>query len=91
MQLSKNQRFVEEYKSWSEKISKISDDAAKNECLQLLKELNAHVRDIDKYHTEFTGMTKLPGQLHDVRENLITVRKKLDSKIKACEQANLIR
>lgn len=91
MQLSKNQRFIEEYNSFSEKISKISDASAKNECLQLLRELNSHVREIDKYHTEFTGITKMPGQLNDVRENMIAVRKKLDAKIKACEQANLIR
>jgi hypothetical protein len=91
MLLSKNQRFIEEHTNFSNQIAKIQDQKIKTECLQMLAELTAKVKEIDKHHTEFIGMSKLPSGLGDVREGIQTLRRKLTTKLKDCDQANLIK
>ena len=91
MLLSKNQRFIEEYKSFNDKINKISSDKVKNECLALLRELTTLVQEIDKHHADISITIKMPSSVGDTRESIQSIRKKLTSKLKDCEQANLIK
>lgn len=91
MLLSKNQRFIEEHTNFSNQIEKIQDQKIKNDCLKMLAELTARVKEIDKQHIEFIGMAKLPSGLGDVRENIQSLRRKLTTKLKDCQQANIIK
>jgi hypothetical protein len=81
MLLSKNQRFIQEYSEFSAKIEKISNEQIKNECYTLLRELKKNVQDIDKQHVQFTN-TRMSDHLSEVRNNIQSIRKKLQSLLK---------
>ena len=91
MLLSKNQRFIEEYKSFNDKIGRISNDKVKNECLALLRELTTLVQEIDKHHADISITVKMPTSVGDTRDSIQSIRKKLTAKLKDCDQANLIK
>jgi|LakMenE01Jun11ns_1017448.scaffolds.fasta_scaffold9676470_1 hypothetical protein len=91
MLLSKNQRFIEEYKSFNDKIGRISNDKVKNECLALLRELTTLVQEIDKHHADIGITVKMPTSVGDTRDSIQSIRKKLTAKLKDCDQANLIK
>jgi hypothetical protein len=91
MQLSKNQRFLTEYQNFSEKISKITNEQIKNDCLNLLNELSRKVKDLDQQHLDIVSISKIPADLDNVRNEILSVRKKLFSKLEDCQKANMIK
>jgi hypothetical protein len=90
MQLTKNSRFIEEHDQWREKISRISDDAKKNELIGLLSSLVNTVKKIDVAHNSF-GITNPNNELTTVREEITSIRRKISNRLQECEQAGLIK
>ena len=90
MQLTKNPRFIEEHDQWQEKISRISDDAKKNELIGLLSSLVNTVKKIDVAHNSF-GITNPNNELTTVREEITAIRRKISNRLRECEQAGLIK
>jgi len=85
MQLSKSERFIQEYEDFKSRISKISDPKKQAELTSLLNQLVAEVRAIDSKHTEISMMGRLPGAVTDLRENLTNIRKSLVNKLQGHE------
>jgi hypothetical protein len=91
MQLIKNPRFIEEYNYFNNKINQINDSKIKSECVQLLNQLINEVKAIDRQHEDLVLATKLPSAIDDHKNNLISLRRKINQKIQDCESANLIK
>lgn len=77
MLLEKNERFIKEYREFSDKISKIDNEKVKKELVDLLNRLLAEVRSIDRQHEEIIAGIKLPSRINDNRDSITEVRKKI--------------
>jgi uncharacterized coiled-coil DUF342 family protein len=92
MLLENSERFQKEYREFSEEIAKISDERVKNETKDLLNRLVAAVRDIDRRHTDmFMTRTKLPSSIDDAKNNVVDIRKKIQSRLQECRRAGFIK
>ncbi len=90
MQLIKHPRFLEEYKNWSTKISSIKDETKKAELSRALQNLVNEVRKLDSYHNEFSMIAGMSASVHESRQNISDIRKKISKQIKDLEAAGLI-
>jgi hypothetical protein len=90
MQLSKSKPFLAEYAMISDKISKITDQKIKSEMEILIKQLVREVQAIDMLHEELVGGGKMPSKSGESKGNLISVRKKIASKLEEYEKLGII-
>ncbi len=90
MQLIKHPRFLEEYKNWYDKISRVTDENAKTELTRLLQQLVNEVKRIDSHHNDLLIKTSVDHSIKESRESLISLRRKISNKITECETAGLI-
>lgn len=79
MQLSKNERFLNEYNTFKEKINNISDNTVKENLNKLLAQLVSEVKAIDRMHTDPSNLAQLSNTETDYRSNIIALRKKIHS------------
>jgi hypothetical protein len=78
LELLKSQRFQKEYEMYQTNIKKITDDSVRNQAELLLKMLITEIKKLDNHHHDmFTG-GQIPTGLSDLRNNVISIRKKLD-------------
>lgn len=91
MQLIKNPRFVKEYEEFSNKIERLSDENIKKEMKQLLNQLVAAVKSIDREHGDIVLVKKLPQAVGEHKHTISEIRKKIVHKLMECEKSNLIR
>jgi hypothetical protein len=91
MLLSKSERFLNEYKTFSEKISRITDERIKNDLTQLLNNLVNAVKSIDQQHQELVAIHRMPEAIGESQSNLLSIRKKIFEKISQAEKAGLIK
>ena len=75
--LQKNQRFLNEYQVFSNKIKLLPDEDTKNEAERLLKDLVAEVVRLDQNYQELAFNRQLPDNINQCRDNLLQIRKKL--------------
>jgi len=90
MQLSKSKQFLDEYAKFNDKISKITDQKIKSEMEILVKQLVREVQAIDMLHEELVGGGKLPTVSSESKGNLVSVRKKIVSKLEEYEKLGII-
>ncbi len=90
MQLIKHPRFLEEYKTWSAKISSIKDDTKRAELSRSLQNLVSEVKKLDSYHNEFAVTVGMSASVNESRQNISDIRKKISKQIKELEAAGLI-
>ena len=90
MQLSKSKQFLTEYTMISDKISKITDQKIKSEMEVLVKQLVREVQSIDMLHEELIGGGKMPSKSGESKGNLISIRKKIVSKLEEYEKSGII-
>jgi hypothetical protein len=90
MQLSKSKQFLDEYTMFSNKISKITDQKIKSEMEILVKQLLREVHSIDMLHRELIGGGKMPSKSGESKGSLISVRKKIISKLEEYEKLGII-
>jgi predicted nuclease with TOPRIM domain len=91
MRLFNSERFQSEYRDFKERISKIEKPEVKEDLENLLKRLVGEVRRVDDKHDELMLGAKLSSSVNDDRTSIVETRKKLISKLKDCEQAQLIK
>lgn len=78
LELIKSERFQNEYQMYQTKIKNITNDEARNQAANLLKELVNEIKKLDIQHQDMFSGNKMPMGLSDVRTNVINIRKKLD-------------
>jgi two-component sensor histidine kinase len=90
MQLSKSKKFLDEYTLFNSKISRINDQKIKSEMEILVKQLVREVQSIDMAHEELVGGGKMQAGSNDSKGNLISIRKKIVSKLEEYEKSGII-
>ena len=80
--LQQAERFQIEVKQYSETISKMPDGQAKLEATRLLNDLIYEVKNMDNMYVDMIYAKQLPTMGNELRGNIGSIRKKLDSKIK---------
>jgi hypothetical protein len=83
--LIKSTRFQEDYARYRTAIDAMPDGPAKQESQQLLNKLVAEVRKLDTMHMEMIYTKQMPSMGADMKQDILTLRKKLDSKLKSIE------
>jgi hypothetical protein len=91
MELIKNNRFLEDFKKYQEIISNVNDDSLKNELTILLNSLANEVRKIDSMHSELFHRSGVTPNIQESRNNIVSIRKKLEQKISDCNRAGIIK
>jgi hypothetical protein len=79
LSLLQSERFQQEYKQYQNKIEKITDLPTRNQAITLLKSLAAEVKKLDSQHQDMFAGNQIPMGLDDVRGNIISIRKKIDT------------
>jgi predicted nuclease with TOPRIM domain len=89
--LVNNPRFQQEYREFTEKISRVSDENVKSQLNQLLIKLLGEVRSIDRQHEELNRGAKMSTEmLTDHRSSLMSIRQQLVKKLEECERAGYL-
>ena len=81
--LIKSTRFQEDCAKYHAAIDSMPEGAAKQESQQLLNKLIAEIKKLDSMHMEMIYSHQLPTMGSDMRQDILTLRKKLDSKLKS--------
>ena len=81
--LIKSTRFQEDCERYRTAIDGMPDGPAKHESQQLLNKLIAEIKKLDSMHMEMIYTKQLPSMGSDMRQDILTLRKKLDSKLKS--------
>lgn len=79
--LRTNKRILDDYKKYQEDIDAITDPALKKELTTLLLKLKDQVGHIDRNHEQLLISGRIPTEIGDIRTNIISIKKSLDSKI----------
>jgi hypothetical protein len=82
LELIKSQRFQEEYQTYQTKIENIPNIEIQNKATLLLKTLVNEIKKLDNQHQDMFSGNKMPMGLNDVRSNVVTIRKQLDTLFK---------
>jgi hypothetical protein len=88
--LQTNKKFLEDYRNYQEKISKIEDSSLQKELADLLLRLKEQVGYIDRNHDQLLISGRIPTEIGDIRNNIISIKKSLDSKISNWERSKYI-
>lgn len=87
-----NPRFQKEYKEFSEKISRITEESVKVELNKLLQSLVNEVKNVDRKHQDLIMGGKLTSDvMGDHRNSIISIRQQITKKIQSYEKAGLIK
>lgn len=81
-------RFQEDYNRYKSVIEKMSDGQFKTEVDGLLSKLVSEVKKLDGMHMEMVFTKQLPTMGSDFKENIISIRKQLENKIRDWQEAN---
>ncbi len=90
MQLIKHPRFLDEYKKWNEKISKIKEEDKKAEMIRLMHQLVAEVKKLDTQHDELLIKPSLNSSVDETRQTLTSIRRKIHSTLQTYESIGII-
>jgi hypothetical protein len=74
--------FKKEFQMFSEKISRIQNEAVKKELSSKLNELLKEVRQIDSQHRDVFGKKTIPSTVPESRNKLMELRRYLDTRLK---------
>ena len=80
--LQKSNRFQQDYQRYLDKIQRIPEGEFKQEANGLLNKLVAEVKKLDSMHIEMVITKQMPSIGSDMRQNILSIRQKLDTKLK---------
>ena len=80
--LQKSNRFQQDYQRYLDKIQQIPEGEFKQEANGLLNKLVAEVKKLDSMHIEMVITKQMPSIGSDMRQNILSIRQKLDNKLK---------
>ena len=83
--LIKSTRFQEDCARYRTAIDTMPDGPAKQESQQLLNKLVSEVRKLDTMHMEMIYTKQMPSVGSDMKQDILTLRKKLDTKLKSLD------
>jgi len=83
--LQKSSRFQQDHERYLTKIEQIPEGEFKREVKELLNKLVAEVRKLDTMHMEMIYTKQMPSMGADLKQDILTLRKKLDSKLKSLD------
>ena len=81
--LIKSTRFQEDCARYRTAIDTMPDSPAKQESQQLLNKLIAEIKKLDSMHMEMIYSRQMPSMGTDMKQDILSLRKKLDSKLKS--------
>ena len=81
--LQQTERFQTDIKQYRERIDKLVNEQAKLETTRLLNDLIFEVKNMDNMYVDMIYAKQLPTMGNELRGNIGSIRKKLDSKIKS--------
>jgi hypothetical protein len=81
--LIKSTRFQEDCEKYRTAIASMPEGAAKQESQQLLNKLVSEVRKLDTMHMEMIYTKQMPSMGTDMKQDILSLRKKLDNKLKS--------
>ena len=81
--LQNTERFKNDVKRYNEIIDSISNDQEKLEAKRLLNDLIYEVKNMDNMYVDMIYAKQLPTMGNEMREKILGIRKKLDSKLKS--------
>ena len=81
--LIKSTRFQEDCARYRTAIDTMPDGPAKQESQQLLNKLIAEIKKLDSMHMEMIYTKQMPSMGTDMKQDILSLRKKLDSKLKS--------
>ena len=84
--LQKSSRFQKEYERYLTAINTMPDGPVKQESQQLLNKLILEIKKLDTMHMEMIYTKQMPSMGSDMKQDILTLRKKLDSKLKNLNQ-----
>jgi chromosome segregation ATPase len=91
MLLEKNEKIQKEIFDYKRKINSLEDSDTKTELNRLLMQIISGIKSIDQQHANLSFGGKSLSSLRETREILTTARKKLEKRIRECEQQGLIK
>ncbi len=80
--LAKSKRFQEDISKYSAAIQNIENESVKIEIKRLVNELMIKVKKMDDLHSEIIYTRQLPSMGKDFRDDIIGLRKKIETKIR---------
>ena len=81
--LIKSTRFQEDCEKYRTAIDSMPDGPAKQESQKLLNNLISEIKKLDSMHMEMIYARQMPSMGSDMRQDILVLRKKLDSKLKS--------
>ncbi len=86
--IQRTDRFQEEYKKFKSVIDKMPNDSNKIEAERLLNKLVNEVRLLDRNHNDMIQNRQLGQMSAEIRERIVSLRKRLDKKINDWKRTN---
>ena len=80
--LQQADRFQTDVKKYNEAIEKMDEGQEKLEAKRLLNDLVYEVKNMDNMYVDMVYAKQLPTMGNEMRDKIVSIRKKLDSKIK---------
>jgi len=81
--LQNTERFKTDLARYNDAIDKITNDQEKLEAKRLLNDLIYEVKNMDNMYVDMIYAKQLPTMGNEMREKILGIRKKLDSKLKS--------
>lgn len=88
--LRTNKAILEDFKKYQTAIDEMSDDNMKAEMTDLLRKLKEQVGHIDRNHEQLLISGRIPTEIGEIRSNIISIKKSLDSKIEMWHKSKFI-
>ena len=85
--LEKSSRFQEDYARYQSAIAAMPEGDFKQDVSHLLKKLVGEIKKLDGMHMEMVYTRQLPSMGTDMKQEITTIRRQLETKIKDWSQA----
>jgi len=88
--LTTNPKYIQDYNRYVTEINAITDESLRIELLNLLGKLKEQVGYVDKNHQQLLISGRIPTEISDIRANIISIKKSMDSKIDMWKRSKFI-
>lgn len=88
--LKTNNKIVEDLKRYQDSIDQIEDLNLRTDLNSLLEKLKIEISHIDRNHQQLLITGRIPTEITDIRANIISIKKSLDSKIDMWKRSKFV-
>lgn len=86
MQVSKSSQFQTEFKNFSDRVAKITNERIKKEVEDDLRSLLNEVRLLDQLHQDLLFQKNLSGSASDSKNKILDIRRRIAKKLDSWEK-----